>query len=548
MTAAIKDLRPKMRGSARAFAAMQRQLQLQHRVMADGSRGAPMIHQADGLACMLDRLERFSSFGLLHDMGCGKTLTMIALLLVLAEEDRAEKMFVACPSSVIGSWQREVGEVNRCRAAAGDNRPALEFMALDQAGVPKRIRALEECLAARDARRAAGEQLPPLIVAGNYEGVWRMEKELRAARFDIDAADESQRIKAPGSKQSLAMYRLGRISAFRVLMTGTPVPEGGLDWYGQWRFADPQLLGTNHGDFKARFALEIPCETRDGKQFRKVIVNPHTKHLLEEAVFERVHRVSKEEALDLPEQSDAIIEVQLTPRQRRIYDDLVADSIAFIDRGEFTGATSGPDNSFGEVIGDNPLTRMLRCLQVCGGWMQLHGDAAVIPCDPKDNPKLRALEELAETLRDAGAPLVVFYRFAHEGEEIIRKLQRLAGKARPVSQIHGAITTADRGRMVGAFQDGDTPFFVGQIQACSEGITLHAAADLAHYSMPFGSAPYLQGNSRVHRIGQFRPVTIHHLLAERTVDVSLYHSQQDKRDASIDAVDGAWGRFLQGEL
>jgi SNF2 family DNA or RNA helicase len=50
----------------------------------------------------------------------------------------------------------------------------------------------------------------------------------------------------------------------------------------------------------------------------------------------------------------------------------------------------------------------------------------------------------------------------------------------------------------------------------------------------------------VHRIGQDRPVTHHHLIARRTIDQAVYDTQQMKLDASIDNVDGGWKRFLMG--
>lgn len=531
---------------------LNKHLRLEYMIGPDGNPCAPMVHQADGLAAMMERIERFGSFGLLHDMGCGKTLTVLGLLLAMHEEGRASSLFVACPSSVVGAWQRECEGLNarahqQQREQGLPERDVIECLGLSQAGVPKREAALQRCLLERDARAAGGEQLPPLVVATNYEGTWRMEGALRAARFDIDACDESQRIKAPGSKQSLAMYRIGKVSPFRIIMTGTPVPEGGLDWYGQWRFADPGMLGTNYANFKAKYALEIEIGGASGKTFRKVMLNPHTKHELEQTVMERCHRVSKEEAVDLPEQTPAIIEFELSPRQRRIYDDLVTESIALIEnRGVSIDEWGDTGSEYGEVVGDNVLTRMLRLQQITGGYMQIDGDEGVVACDPKKNPKLSALGDLAETLRDANAPLVIFHRFTHEGLAIERLCAKLSGKSRPVSVINGSVPAADRKRMVEQFQAGDAMFFVGQIQACAEGITLHAAADSALYSMPFSSAVYLQALARIHRIGQTRPVTHHHLLGLNTIDESVYDTQQRKRDASEDAVDGGWARFFRG--
>lgn len=557
---AVKDWRPKILGSPRAHALLQRLVRLDLEIGWDGKPYAPMVHQADGLACIMGALETAPGAGLLHDMGCGKTLTMIGLLLARAEEGRAERMFVACPKSVVHAWNVECRKLNARVATVGES-PRVEFLGLTQRGSGARADVLTESLADRARRRARGEHVAPLIVAMNYESCRLLEKVLRDAEFDIVAADESQKIKGAGTAQSLALYRIGKPAADRVLMTGTPVSEGGLDWYGQWRFAHPQLLGTNWADFKARFAIEVKIEADQEtgrKGFRKVSLNPHTKHILEGLVMPLVHRVSKDEALDLPPQFPTVIQFEMAVKQRKIYDDLMKESIALIERREIDmGTWSQLDEEMAvrlavdAVVGDNVLTRMLRLQQITGGYMQLVDRAGVVPCavDSKGrpiNPKLSALEELMETLRDTGHPLVIFHRFTHEGQAIAELAQRMVGRGKPVSIVNGNVSGANRGHQIDQFQDGDTPFFIGQIQACAEGITLHRAHDSAMYSIPTASAIYQQALSRLHRTGQVHNVTHHHLIATRSVDETMYLSQLKKHDAAIDLTDGAWRRHMTG--
>lgn len=531
----------------------------------------PFVHQADGLACMMERLERFGSFGLLHDMGCGKTLTMFGAFLAHYQEDRAETMLVICPTSVIGAWNKEAKGIIKRGGAE------VSVLCLMHQKVDKRISQLQEWLHERSLKRLIGEVVPPGVVVLNYESTWRMEHELRIAGFDITVCDESQRIKSAGSRQSKAMHRIGQAksacaqaavqgwgqlagrrvpsgtAALRVIMTGTPVPEGALDWYGQFRFLDPTVFGTSVANFKRKYATEIDCGT-----FRKVVINQHALPELEAKVMERVHRVSKEEAIDLPPQFHVPYSFDLAPRQRKMYDELVQDSIAIVTQRREQDAFSGWDADLGwvdeeEIIGDNVLTRMLRLQQICGGYMQVAGRDSVEPCiiDSRGkitNPKLAVLAGLMETLRDANAKLVIFHRFTHEGQAILKLAEQLSGKHTPVSVINGQIKTADREQMVEDFQEGDTNFFVGQIQATSEGITLTAASDGAFYSLPFASAVFMQALARYHRIGQEHNVTHHHLLATRTIDEVVYDSQMRKQEAQVEHVDGGWAKFMRGEL
>lgn len=542
-TAAPKDRRPSIGGAPRAAAIIRRH----------GLR-EPFVHQANGLAAMLrsfETPEHQGGFQLLHDMGCGKTLTTICALLHLYAEGRAETMFVACPTSVIDAWERECRELNARTAAAGASRPAVRFLGLTHTGSAKREAALSRALLERAARADIGEADCPLIVAMNYESTWRIEPALRAARFDMSVCDESQKIKDATSKQSLSMHSVANGASirsvgakFKVNMTGTPVPEGGLDWFGQMRHVAPAILGVGWGNFKAKYATQILIGS-GAKQFPKVSLNPYMADDLERHVMPLSHRVSKAEAVDLPPVTDTVIEFDLSAKTRKIYDDLVRDSIAMIEREGYDSIPGFDENQIGEVLGDNPLTRLLRAQQITGGYMQLLGDDTVTPCDTKNNAKLKVLAELMETLRDTGKKLVVFHRFSHEGAAIADLAKRMS-PGRPVSVINGSIDTDGRRRAIDDFQLGESHFFIGQIQAAAEGITLHAASDAAFYSTSHSAALHQQAKARIDRIGQTSPVTNHNLIARATVDVSIFRSHQMKAENAFELTDGAWGRFLNG--
>lgn len=509
---ALKDRRPTVAGAPRAFAKLRSLLGI-----------TPYAHQSDATALMMENLQLRQSFALLHDMGCGKTLSVLGAFLMLVEEGSANTLLVVCPSSVIGAWEKECAAVNRHRARAGE--PPIDCLPLTQASVAQR----EAAMQARIIERSASQSPPPLVVVTNYESTWRMEDALRAQRFDMIACDESQRIKAPGSKQSRAMLRIGRTAKYRAIMSGTPIPEGALGWYGQFRFLDERVFGTSYVNFKAKYAIEIDCGT-----FRKVDVNRYMLPELEAKVMGRAHRVSKEDAVDLPPQTSTTIEFDLSPAGRKMYDQLVKDSIAILEDAF---------GEIGEIVADHVLTRILRLQQLAGGFAQLDSGELKDVC----KAKRRACTDLMEDLRDAGKKLAIFHRFSHEGREIEKIAQRVMGKNGPAPcVINGSIPTSERGEAVRRFQEGDALFFVGQIVASGTGITLHAASDSCFFSTGYSGADYEQALARIHRIGQERPVTHHHLTARGTVDLDIYNALLNKRSIAEDMTTGAWKRYLTG--
>ena len=58
--------------------------------------------------------------------------------------------------------------------------------------------------------------------------------------------DESHRAKAAGSKVSKFLALLGKRVHYKMCLSGTPMANSPLDVYGQYRFLDSSIFGTNH--------------------------------------------------------------------------------------------------------------------------------------------------------------------------------------------------------------------------------------------------------------------------------------------------------------
>ena len=78
------------------------------------------------------------------------------------------------------------------------------------------------------------------------------------------------------------------------------------------------------------------------------------------------YRVTKEEALDLPEQTFETRYITLNPKERKLYDQIKRESAAELANGETISATT-------------VLTKMLRLQQFTGGFLMT---------DDSDKPKL----------------------------------------------------------------------------------------------------------------------------------------------------------------
>lgn len=444
----------------------------------------------------------YKGFGLLFEMGLGKTLTAITIIGCLHDMRRVKRVLVVAPTSVVSVWPKDLEAFAAfpywCKPLVGDKVHRLnalyDLMEYQHSGVN--------------------------VAVVNYETVHRdwMLKALMEYNPDLIIADESQRIKTNSTKQSKAMHRLGDMARYKLILSGTPVQNNAVDLYSQYRFLNSDIFGTNFYAFKNRYCI------MGGFQKHQIIGYRH-----EDELIKKVHsialRVTKAEALDLPPQTFETRWVDFEPKQRKIYEQLRREGIAELENEETITATT-------------VLTKLLRLQQFTGGFLLDESGRAIV----QNTAKLDALADILEDyVVEAGQKLVVFARFTAE----IKAIESLLKKKKiAFGAIHGNIPIADRGEIVKDFQENaDTKVFIAQLQCAGLGITLTAASTAVYYSLNFNYADYAQSLARIHRIGQESKCHYIHLLADNTVDSKTLEALEAKGDIAKKLVDN-WREYF----
>ena len=408
-------------------------------------------------------------------MGCGKTLTAIAVAGAGYQMGKVNRVLIVAPTSVCAVWPKEFQ---------------------DYAAFPYTIRTMLGTKAQRLKELADLERFPYphlKVAVINYESTWREDIIDALVGFDADLiiADESQRIKTHDAAQSKAMHQLGDKARYKLILSGTPVQNEAINIFSQYRFLDPSVFGLNFYAFRGRY-----CEM--GGFNRKQIVRYRDLDQLIKKEHSIAYRVTKEEALDLPEQTFENRYITLGKKERDLYDRLRRDSYAELADG-------------GTITATTVLTKLLRLQQFTGGFL----------------------------VEDDADKLVIFARFLPEIHEIEALCQKVLGRAgMSAVAIYGEIKKEDRGSIVQRFQtDPDTTVFIGQIDTAGTGITLTAADTCVFYSVNFNYATYSQSLSRIHRIGQRNRCTYIHLVVEKTVDDTILNALAKKEDLAKTVVD-----------
>ena len=445
-------------------------------------------------------------FGLLFEMGCGKTLTAIAIAGAGYQMGKIERLLIVAPTSVVAVWPKELQEYAKfkytCKTLLGEKK--------------QRIKQIDDLL------KFPFKALKVAVI--NYESTWRPEILEKLKEFDADMviADESQRIKTYDAAQSKAMHELGDQARYKLILSGTPVQTAAIDIWSQYRFLDKTVFGDNFFKFRGRYAI------MGGYGNKKIVGYKDLEGLIKKE-HSIAFRVTKDEALDLPEQTFETRKIQFNQKEKNLYERIKKDSYAELDGG-------------GHITATTVLTRLLRLQQLAGGFLVQ---------DDAQKPQLvsRAkLDALADIIEDyvigSGKKLVIFARFIAEVKAIMELADKVLPKELKQVAIYGDIKKEDRGDIVKQFQeDPKTVLFIGQIDTAGTGITLTAADTCVYYSKNFNYATYSQSLSRIHRIGQRNCCTYIDLEIEGTIDELISKALSRKEDMAKTVVDN-WRDFF----
>lgn len=425
------------------------------------------------------------------DMGTGKT--RVAIEVAFARKD-VYKVLVVCPKAVVPVWRENLTKF----------APNQSWVCWDRQNGTVRDKAED----LKGWLKTPGTLQVTVI---NYDCVWRkpMGDLILKAGYHMVVLDESHRAKAAGSKVSKYLAMLGKKVKYKMCLSGTPMANSPLDVYGQYRFLDPSIFGTNHGAFLQEYAIM-------GGPERRFIIGFQNQQELQRRFRTIAYTCKMSDIADRIKLPDALppvkVEVTLPNRDYRIAKELNAEFIA--------------ECNSGHIVAGNVLTRMTRLQQISSGFCLTQEGPLSEPVVAKLNTAKE--DQLAEMLDDIGhtESVVVFCVFRHD----LEATRNAARKAhRPYFELSGSENTLEEWkRMPGAVLGV-------QIQAGAEGVDMTNANHAIYFSIPHSLALYNQSKARLYRPGQSRPVSFVHLVAERTIDESLYKSLLRKEDI-IDAI------------
>lgn len=349
----------------------------------------------------------------------------------------------------------------------------------------------------------------PMYVIVHYEAL-RLMPELTEMTWFHVMCDEVHRVKNRAAQQTASLKRIP--TYYRTGLSGTPADDKPADIWSVLNWLYPKEF-RSYWRFVNTYCIQELSENRgQGRSFRKITgVNlAALPQLHEQWKGWYIRRTKADVAIDLPPKTYTQIEVDLLPSQRKAYEQMRKDMIAWLGEHEDV-----------PLVAPVVIAQLVRLQQMALATVQFNEAGKVTLIDP--SAKMDRLEELIDG--NPNEPLVVFSQSRSMVELCVRRLQAKGISIRPYT---GSVSQATRDLAVEEFQAGDVQVLAGTIAAGGEGIELHRASTTVFFDRAWNPTRNRQAEDRTHRIGQLRPVQIIDFVAPNTVDMGRNQRIQNK--------------------
>ncbi|MGO4690770.1 DEAD/DEAH box helicase [Glaciibacter sp. 2TAF33] len=444
-----------------------------------GLRATLRPYQRDGFN-WLTFLWRHELGGILaDDMGLGKTLQTLALILHAREQgDDRRPFLVVAPTSVVSNWLTEAARF----------APGLTVVGI-------------AATAAKSGTPLTDAALGADVVVTSY-ALFRLDFDsYQAHGWAGLILDEAQFVKNRAARVHISARDLN--APFKLAITGTPMENNLLELHSLFSIVAPGLFPSAR---KFTEVYQRPIEGADkgvrnnGEASRAT--TPNSAELLAKLrrrIRPLMMRRSKElVAGDLPAKQEQLLQIDLEPRHRKLYDTFLQR-----ERQKLLGLIDDMDKNRFIVFRSLTLLRMLSL------------DASLV--DEKyahvPSSKLDALLEQLDDVVAEGHRALIFSQFT---SFLKKAAERLDAQGIAYCYLDGS--TLHRSDVIDRFKSGTAPVFLISLKAGGFGLNLTEADYVFLLDPWWNPATEAQAVDRTHRIGQTRNVMVYRMIATGTIE------------------------------
>jgi len=420
------------------------------------------------------------------DMGLGKTVSTLTALSDLHASVEVDRVLIIAPKRVAEmTWPEEIAKWAHTRNL---EYAVIKGTKAQRTKIVRENKAFIHIIGRDNVKWLTQELCGPNVTR------------LAQWPYDMLVIDESSSFKDPSRSRFKYLRRvrdrINRISRV-VELTGTPAPNKLLELWSQMYLLDKGAsLGTSYTQYRNRYFIP------DYHGYNWTLRPGADKEIYKK--LEGCTLVMEtEDYLSLPDRIGTTVPVVFSAKLQQGYRELEREFITKVEgetvTADFAAALTNKLQQYanGAVYASEDRSR----------WVGVHDE------------KLDALKEIKEA---ANTPLLVGYKFRSDLDRIKSVF--------PEAEGLGATDVLAR------WNAGEVPLLVAHPASAGHGLNLQAGgANIVWFGPPYSLELYQQFNKRLHRQGQTKPVTVHHIVAAGTIDETIMRVLGDK-DASQSAL------------
>jgi len=325
--------------------------------------------------------------------------------------------------------------------------------------------------------------------------------------FDNLIIDESSRFKDPSTKRFKALKKHLKNFKRRIILTGTPTPQGMADLWSQVGILDlGERLETSLTRFRDKYMNPGQRNRQTGVVYNWILKDGADK-IITDKISDICYSLKAADYLQLPTLTSLFHNVELDSSVRKKYNELRKDMVADIKGEKITAPTAAA---------------------LAGKLLQYTSGAVYDEQGATHEVHRSKLEYLESIMEESTSPTLVFYHFKHSLNRI-----RL--------QFPQAVVLEDNN--IEEWCKGKIRMLLAHPQSGGIGLNLQCnvgdTAQTVWFDLPWSSENYIQANARIFRQGQEKPVIIHHLVVANSIDqhvVKVLEGKINIQDALMDAL------------
>lgn len=436
----------------------------------------------------IDKIISNKGIGALYwDCGTGKTLTALKIYEHYKASSANLKLLVVCPISVIeGAWSQDIEKFTKF---------GYENLRVSH-------------------------KLDKDVMIINYQSI--ISNKFKGLLRDISGMelmivlDECQAIKSYNTKTTKFLLALSKYAQIKIIMSATPAPNGEHEYWSQMCFLSTHILGDNFFKFRNKYCAlirgksVIPLHGLGKRDMMTMMqrgyemkIHPDAKHDLVNRMSSYCIYVNKREVLDLPDEIDQVRYVAMTSEQAKAYKEMWDELVTEIN---------------GETISVNlALAKISKVRQITSGFSYIQGKEPVMF---KTNPKINELKEVVDEI--GNKPIIIFCQYKWEIKTICELFHQRA------FALYSE--TEEKDSVIKQFTTSSSGILVAHPASGGIGLNFNNCDYMIFFSLDYSYMNYYQARGRIMRAGKKNNATYIHILCEKSIDMEIYKSLQNKED------------------